>query len=229
MAKININLNNKTYSIDESTLDTATAELKSHLSITMNGTGAAISLGGIAYNVDSAKLSAAQNDFTSHLSTISGSGFKVAIGGVEYSVDSTNVSSAFDELESTLGDLSSSTLEPIFFDGNTEGLETGSLGGLTAYRVSSEPVAWDELIGATITYGKRGDLDLDNPVESGILVEESLYDMSANINLPEHTLFCDMSGEIFLVAMEDILISPVSVKRGIYATSGRPFSITFPS
>ena len=72
MAKINVNFNNKTYSIDESALQNATDALKSHLSTVMNGSGASIKLGGVSYNIDSTKLSAATNSFVSHLGTIAG-------------------------------------------------------------------------------------------------------------------------------------------------------------
>lgn len=105
MGKTNIIFNDINYSIDESSLDAAIAQLKSHLSTTMSGSGAAINLGGITYNVDGTKLSTATNDFIAHLGTISGSGSKVVIGGVEYSIDSAKVSSAVSELETVLGNL----------------------------------------------------------------------------------------------------------------------------
>lgn len=107
MAKINIILNNKTYSIDESVLASAAAELKAHLSTVMNGSGATINLGGVTYNVDSAKLSTATNEFVSHLGTIAGEGKKIVVGGVEFSVDSTKIQSAFDGFSAALDDLES--------------------------------------------------------------------------------------------------------------------------
>lgn len=107
MGKTNIIFNDVNYSIDESSLSTATAELQAHLSTVMNGSGAKISLGGTSYNIDSTKLTAATNDFTSHLGTISGSGSKVVIGGVEYAIDAAKVSSAVSELEAVLGNLNS--------------------------------------------------------------------------------------------------------------------------
>lgn len=105
MAKINIIFNNKNYSIDESSFAQAKADLQRHLSTTMSGSGSVVTLGGISYNVDSEKLSAAKNDFVSHLSTIAGSGSKVVVGGVEYSLDVTKVQDAVSELETVLGNL----------------------------------------------------------------------------------------------------------------------------
>lgn len=72
MAKINIIFNDKNYSVDESSLSEAIAELRQHLSTVMNGTGATITLDGTSYGIDSAKLSTATNAFVSHLGTIAG-------------------------------------------------------------------------------------------------------------------------------------------------------------
>ena len=105
MAKININFNNVDYSIDESSFAEAAAELQHHLSTTMSGTGSVITIGGISYNIDSTKLSAATTDFISHLGKIAGSGSKVVVGGVEYSFDSTKVEDAVSDLETVLGNL----------------------------------------------------------------------------------------------------------------------------
>lgn len=105
MEKTNIIFNDVNYSIDASSLSAATAELVSHLSTVMNGSGAVINLGGVTYNIDSVKLSTATNDFVSHLGTVSGNGLKVSVGGVEYSIDSAKVSSAVSELETVLGNL----------------------------------------------------------------------------------------------------------------------------
>ena len=117
MAKINISFNNKTYEIDESALSEATTDLQSHLSTTMNGTGATINLGGTAYNIDSTKLSTATNDFVSHLGTIAGNGYKVVIGGVEYNIDSTKMGGAITAFETALNDLQSvgAETEPITY------------------------------------------------------------------------------------------------------------------
>lgn len=105
MAKTNISFNNKNYTIPDESLSTASASLRNHLSTVMNGTGATINLGGTAYSVDSAKLSAATNDFTSYLRTVAGTGYKVNVGGVEYGVDATKVAGAITELETVLGGL----------------------------------------------------------------------------------------------------------------------------
>jgi hypothetical protein len=105
MAKTNIVFNNTTYSIDESSLSAATAELRQHLSTTMSGSGSVITLGGISYNVDSAKLSSATRDLVSHLGTIAGNGSKVVIGGVEYPFDTTMVHGAISDLENIFSNL----------------------------------------------------------------------------------------------------------------------------
>lgn len=105
MAKINISFNNNDYHVDESSLSSSAAQLQSHLSTVMNGSGVVINLCGTAYNVDSAKLSSATNDFISHLGTIAGVGSKVVVNGVEYSFDSTKVQDAVSDLETILGNL----------------------------------------------------------------------------------------------------------------------------
>lgn len=111
MAKININFNDKDYSIDEASFSTATTSLRNHLSTVMNGSGATVNLGGTSYNIDSAKLSTTRNTFVSHLSTIAGSGHKVVVGGVEYGVASDKVSGAISELETVLSDLNIPIIE----------------------------------------------------------------------------------------------------------------------
>jgi hypothetical protein len=111
MAKTNISFNNKNYQIDEASLSTATAALKSHLSTVMNGTGAVINLGGVAYSIDAAKLSATTNAFVQHLGTIAGSGHKVMIDGVEYGIDSTKLTSAISDIEAVLAGTGEERLE----------------------------------------------------------------------------------------------------------------------
>lgn len=103
MAKII--LNNKEFNIDDSVLVDVANDLKEHLSTNMAGTGATIELGGTTYNIDSTKLSAATNNFISHLGTIAGSGKKVVVGGVEYGVDSAKLANAISELEGAFGEL----------------------------------------------------------------------------------------------------------------------------
>lgn len=105
MAKIKIPFNNKNYSVDEQSLSSASDSLKSHLSTTMSGSGATINFGGTSYNVDSAKLLAATNDFISHLGIVAGNGYKVVVNGTEYSVGSDKVAGAVSDLEIVLGDL----------------------------------------------------------------------------------------------------------------------------
>lgn len=111
MAKINIYFNNTDFQIDESALAPATANLESHLSTVMSGTGATISLGGTTYNVDADKLDAATNNFASHLGTIAGDGAKVVVGGVEYGIDSTKIAGAISSIETALSSTGEERLE----------------------------------------------------------------------------------------------------------------------
>lgn len=105
MAKIDILFNNKNYNIDETSLATATAALKSHLSTVMSGTGTTINFDGTFYNVSSTKLSSIISEFISHLSKIAGSGSKVVIDGVEYPFDINKVQDAIFDLEVVLSNL----------------------------------------------------------------------------------------------------------------------------
>jgi hypothetical protein len=73
MAKINISFNDKNYQVDDASLSTASAALRQHLSTTMNGTGATITLGGVTYNIDATKLSAEADKFAAYLGAIGGS------------------------------------------------------------------------------------------------------------------------------------------------------------
>lgn len=98
-------LNNTEYTIDDSVLTSAKTELQTHLSTTMNGSGASISLGDVTYNVDSSKLTTATNGFVSYLGTIAGNGAKIVVNGVEYAVDSTKISNAMSELGGAFGEL----------------------------------------------------------------------------------------------------------------------------
>ena len=101
----NIIFNNKDFLIDESAIAPSSAELKSHLTSVMNGSGATIEFGGIEYGVDSTKLSAATNEFIAHLATIAGEGLTVVVGGVQYNVDPNKLSVAISELEGTFSNL----------------------------------------------------------------------------------------------------------------------------
>ena len=130
MSTINLLFNGTEYSIDESAVSPAIADLKEHLTSNMSGSGATINFDGVSYNVDSTKLSAAVTNFVRHLGLINGNGIKVVIGGTEYSVDSTELTdtissmqTAFDELQSGGGEV----LVP------SEGLEFTSNGDGTCY------------------------------------------------------------------------------------------------
>lgn len=105
--QIKIHFDNSNYNIDgdESAIIEAYDKLESHLSTVMNGSGYVVSFGGTSYNVDSAKLENATNDFISHIGTITGNGKKVTVNGVQYNVDSTKLSESVDELHAVLGGL----------------------------------------------------------------------------------------------------------------------------
>lgn len=172
MAKININFNNKTYEIEESSFASAAAELQSHLSTTMSGSGATINFGGVGYSVDSTKLSAAKNVFVSHLGTISGSGAKIVVGGVEYSIDSNKLSSVISSLETALSDLSAG-------NGSEETVLAAGL-----YDANDNLVAsWDELVN---TYGldiEAYGYDDDDEYEGDHLPGAGTYVLTNNAEL----------------------------------------------
>jgi hypothetical protein len=69
---LNIHFNNTSYNISEAALNAASERIKTHLSTTMSGSGATITLGGTSYSIDATKLSTATNSFVSHLGTIAG-------------------------------------------------------------------------------------------------------------------------------------------------------------
>lgn len=109
MANINFSFNGEDYQIDSSALSTVTADLKSHLSMVMNGSGAIVVFDETSYNVDLEKLEATTSEFVAHLRTIAGNGYKVAVDGVEYNIDQTKVQDAIVEIESILGNLNNPT------------------------------------------------------------------------------------------------------------------------
>lgn len=160
MAKINIDFNDKKYSIDESSLSVSADSLKSHLSTVMKGTGATINFGGTAYGVDSTKLSTATNAFVSHLGTIAGNGKKIVIGGVEYSVGSDKVAVAIGELEAVLGGLNSGS-----DSGETYAAGLYQTGAIDLYNEQGADAiegmvikSWDELIAENIIRVDNGTL-----------------------------------------------------------------------
>lgn len=179
MSKINLSFNNNNYSIDESALASATAELKTHLSSVMNGSGATISFDGVSYNVDSTKLSSATRDFISHLGTISGSGSKVKVNGIEYNVNSNKLSNAMSALQNTF-----------------DGLQSGSSDKLAAglYQNGVMTKSWDELISEGIISVE------DGCVRSGWSgdVEGLLEDVDNSINTSAEFLIGD------LIAPDDV-------------------------
>ena len=107
MAKINFSFNGVEYSVDESALSDAAAELHNHLSTAMSGSGSMVTFGGISYNIDSEKLSNYTDDFISHLGEIAGGDSNVVINGVKYFIDSAKVQDAVTDLEDVLGNLNS--------------------------------------------------------------------------------------------------------------------------
>ena len=111
MAKINISFDGTDYSIDEANLESATAELKTHLSSVMNGSGATINFDGTAYSVDSTKLSNATNNLISYFQTITGSGFEIVINGTTYSIDSSKINDSINALHTAFDKLQSSSSE----------------------------------------------------------------------------------------------------------------------
>lgn len=177
MAKINIPFYGKDYSIDESTLASVSTNLQLHLSTNMNGNGAVINLGGTAYSIDSAKLLAATDGFTSHLGTISGSGSEVVVDGVGYSIDSAKMSDAADSLHTRLSNLQNGNIGPGEGDGPAINVVPGLYETSTNYTVMVK--SWDELVsdgtihisdGALSTNYKSGTLNNSSSALSGDLI-----------------------------------------------------------
>ena len=139
MSKLNINFNGASYEFDESALESASADSKSHLSSVMNGEGATIDFDGTSYSVDSTKLSNATSAFSTYLGTIAGNGAKLKIGNTEYSVDSTKLSGAISSLETTLSALSGNTPEEPVLEGS--GSEYYTLAPTALSFRSTEPLA----------------------------------------------------------------------------------------
>ena len=168
MSKYNIIFDNNDYIIDESSLSNALTELQSHLSNVMNGSGTVIKLGGVSYNIDSAKLSSARNDFVSHLGKIQGTGKKVVIGGVTYNIGSDKVQTAVTELETVLRNLSGG-LES---GDDSESLESyvGGLyqtGAVARYEAEGADAisdmlitSWDELVSSGAIVINDGSIEL---------------------------------------------------------------------
>lgn len=120
MSKINISLNGTSYSIDETALSSAKELLKTYLSTVMNGSGATITFDGVDYSVSSTKLTAATNNFITHLGTLSGSGATIKVGETSYSVSSTKLADVVFGLQTSFGELES---------GESGGDNGGSEGG----------------------------------------------------------------------------------------------------
>lgn len=139
MAKINVKFNNKDYQIEESAFAAASEKVVTHLSGEMKGTGATVKFGGIAYDVDSTKLSLSAAVLAAYLETIVGSGVKIVIGGVEYGVDAAKVAGAVTEVETTLAGMGGSEEPDVPVEPDvpelpaSEGLEYTSNGDGTCY------------------------------------------------------------------------------------------------
>ena len=219
MAKTNISFNNKNYSIPDESLSSASAALKSHLSTVMNGTGAIINLGGIAYSIDGTKLSAATTDFTSYLRAVAGTGYKVIVNGSEYNIDSTKLAGAVTEIEAVLGGLKTdggqTVYEPlnITFDGNTDGLV--SSGYNMFYKVSDWIPTDEQLKLCTITpcdNTARVDLgkNWDEGLEKNSIVVTEDYTMA-------YTIFCVRTdGAVFSSAYGETVIDIAFPEKGLY-------------
>ena len=138
MSKLNISLNGTTFEIDESTLASASSDIKTHLSSVMNGEGATIDFDGATYNIDSTKLSSATSAFAAYLGTIAGSGAKVTVGGIDYSVDSTKLSGATSALQNAFGALSGDAPTDDILEGT--GSEYYALAPTTLSFRSNEPL-----------------------------------------------------------------------------------------
>ena len=135
MAKINISFKDKDYLVDESSLSSSYASLQSHFSTAMSGSGAVVDFNGVSYNIDSAKLATANNNFVTHLAKLSGTGSKVVVNGVEYSVDSAKTQGAVTEIAAVLGGVNT---------GDSD--DDGGDGGITVQpKASLNDYSWTEI------------------------------------------------------------------------------------
>lgn len=131
---------------------------------------AKIKLNNNSYPIPDSALAGPTADFVAHLGTIAGSGLKVVVGGVEYSIDTSKVAGAIGELESVLGGLENGGdegLANIYWDGNTEGLDTvigsdmgaGAASGFA--RVSDKYVSPEEALGAAVVFKNGNNPDIE--------------------------------------------------------------------
>lgn len=161
MAKIIIPFNNKNFEVDEASISAAYADLKSHLSTTMSGSGETVSFDGITYSIDATKLSNARNSFVSHLGTIAGNGSKVVVNGIEYNVGSDKISGSISELETVLENLHYNEGDGSDILDNTFPIEFNSLdvvnnsafeyNGVEFVRISEKVLTEQEIINGSIT------------------------------------------------------------------------------
>lgn len=220
--QFNILFNNTEYIISESDLAPAISQLQSHFSTVMNGTGATIKLGGTSYGIDSAKLSAATNEFITNLETISGDGMKVVIGGVEYGIDSTKVAGVIAELHEVLGGLQSGGSETVVneifnisWDGNKDGLVTAVVDqsfGVGFAKVSDTVIVNNEdvknLIGKHSQMSEESvvvsDEDWDTLVSDGLVSDDYVF---------SNVIVCIRKDETKINLMGIELVFP---EKGIY-------------
>ena len=210
MAKINISFNGTTFSINEQAYISTVAELQQHFLSTMNGAGAAINFGGIAYSVDSTKLSNATSDFINHLGTIAGSGATITINGREFPVDSSKLGSTISKLHTRLDDLSNfpdsiedleNEYEFIYFSTLEKAVSAINAGALDSYDATKETA------GASVYEDKTGKLyALLLKDEKTVSRLQPSVDMT--INLGGHKL-----------SSADILC--INVKGGTFVLDGR--------
>ena len=132
-----------------------------------------ISFNNKNYNIDKSALSDARTDFVSHLGTIAGEGLKIVVDGVVYNVDATKLNDAASSLEALLDSLGGSAggLEPITWDGNTEGRESFQANAMyTFYKVSDAVVSTDDVLGGMVgqTLSSTGE-SYEDPINEQIL------------------------------------------------------------
>jgi hypothetical protein len=206
-----ISFNGTNYLFEESALAPIKNDLKNHLVSNMSGTGASITLDGVVYSVDSAKLATAKNALSNHFTTIVGEGVKVTLNGTEYNLDSSKLSNAINGLQDSFTNLTNNEkvlLEEITLDFSYDNFfeyYSSLIENRTFSFVEGEKykITWDgvDYIKTAFTFTGDGTdcVGVGNPAAAGLEPNEDpfvIFSVNENLNLffialdeaPTHTI-----------------------------------------
>ena len=105
MAQRNIKFNNNEYSIKESKFDPAVEKLINYFSTQLAGTGVTLTIDGVKYNLDGAKVGEASNVLADFATDNAGTGYKMNIGDTEYEVNEVKLANATEVMNEHLSGL----------------------------------------------------------------------------------------------------------------------------